>query len=297
MSYTKESICAEIQRVASKLEQSFLKKRQFVEYSDISEGSIRYHFGTWNQAVIAAGLEVVDKALISKKALTIDDSELLSEILRLHRDHGNVTESLINSKGRFSIKPYRKRWGSIKKAVHEALALQQQGGLTLADGGDSNEEADLKHNFAATTGAGLHVPISPKPSRKRSVVGEPIDFRGMRFAPVNEQGVVYLFGMVSQELGFLVESVRVQYPDCEGKRCCDPKNNLWEHIYIEFEFKSSNFREHGHCVDDCDVIVCWLHDWPDCPIEVLELREAIRILPRSKPNKANSADAKSRAAD
>lgn len=290
MAYTKEYICAEIQRVALKLGQSFLKRRQFVEHSDISIGSIRYHFGTWNQAVKAAGLEVVDTALVSKKALTINDSELLSEILRLYCEHGKVTESLINQKGKFSTQPYRKRWGSIKKAVHEALALQQQGELAPADGGSPNEEIDMPQDFAATTGAGLRVPTTPKPSRKRSVVGEPIDFRGMRFAPVNEQGVVYLFGMVSQELGFLVESVRVQYPDCEGKRCCDPKNNLWEHIYIEFEFKSSNFLEHGHSIDDCDIIVCWLHDWPDCPIEVLELREAIRILPRIRPNKNTQGD-------
>ncbi len=39
--------------------------------------------------------------------------------------------------------------------------------------------------------------IKPKSTKKRRIVfGEPIDFRGLRFAPVNEQGVVYLFGMI-----------------------------------------------------------------------------------------------------
>jgi hypothetical protein len=28
----------------------------------------------------------------------------------------------------------------------------------------------------------------------------------------------------------------------------------------------------------CDIIVCWEHDWPDCPIEVIELRDVIRKL-------------------
>ena len=37
--------------------------------------------------------------------------------------------------------------------------------------------------------------------------GEPIDFRGLRHAPINEQGVVYLFGMVSRELGFYIEAI------------------------------------------------------------------------------------------
>jgi len=30
---------------------------------------------------------------------------------------------------------------------------------------------------------------------------------------------------------------------------------------------------------ECDLIVCWEHDWTECPIEVLELKEAIRRLP------------------
>lgn len=128
------------------------------------------------------------------------------------------------------------------------------------------------------------VPQTHKPKdlnrRKKVQFGEPIDFRGLRFAPINEQGVVYLFGMISRELGFLIESVRTEFPDCEGKRSIDQKRQRWEHVLIEFEYRSSNFfREHGHSPDDCDLIVCWIHDWPDCPIEVLELRSQIKYLP------------------
>jgi hypothetical protein len=109
--------------------------------------------------------------------------------------------------------------------------------------------------------------------------GEPLDFRGLRYAPINEQGVVYIFGMISRELGFLVESIRTDYPDCEGKRCVDAKRQRWEHVLIEFEYQSSNFRAHGHNPEVCDIIVCWIHDWQDCPIEVLELCSEIKRLP------------------
>jgi hypothetical protein len=34
---------------------------------------------------------------------------------------------------------------------------------------------------------------------------------------VNEQGVVFLFGMVAKELGYMVEVVQTGYPDCEAK--------------------------------------------------------------------------------
>jgi len=105
-----------------------------------------------------------------------------------------------------------------------------------------------------------------------------MDFRGLRHAPINEQGVVYLFGMVSNELEFLVESVHTGFPDCEAKRCVDHARNRWQSVRIEFEFLSSNFREHGHPHDGCDLIVCWEHDWTDCPLEVVELRSRIKEL-------------------
>jgi hypothetical protein len=64
-------------------------------------------------------------------------------------------------------------------------------------------------------------------------------------------------------------------PDCEAKRCVDRRNERWQRVRIEFEFYSSNFRDHGHDPDGCDVIVCWEHDWADCPLEIVELRRVI----------------------
>ena len=69
------------------------------------------------------------------------------------------------------------------------------------------------------------------------------------------------FGVVSNDLGFLVEAVHPGFPDCEAKRALDKKRTRWERVRIEFEFKSGNFREHGHDPAGCDVIVCWEHDW------------------------------------
>jgi len=30
-----------------------------------------------------------------------------------------------------------------------------------------------------------------------------------------------------------------------------------------------------HEVDGCDVLVCWKHNWPECPLEVVELRTVL----------------------
>jgi hypothetical protein len=285
MAYSKEQIINEIRAIAKKLGKNSLKSREWKKNSSISLKAVENKFNGWTNAVLAAGLKPVDSSQVTKDALTIDDSDLLSELIRLQKKHGKITETLVNSKGKYSTRPYKNRWKTIKAAIAEAQNKLHSGELIIEDVfmdvQDNHEDNPSTSNSINVGSAyGLHVPNEKLRSKKRSVVGEPIDFRGMRFAPVNEQGVVYLFGMVSQELGFLIESVRVQYPDCEGKRCCDPKANLWEHIYIEFEYKSSNFTEHGHNIEDCELIVCWIHDWKDCPLEVLELREAIRTLPR-----------------
>lgn len=107
--------------------------------------------------------------------------------------------------------------------------------------------------------------------------GDSLDFRVLRHAPVNELGVALLFGMVAAELGFMVEGVAPGFPDCEGKRQVAP--GRWERVRIEFEYRSRAFRDHGHDPAGCDLIVCWEHDWPDCPVEVLALKTEIENLP------------------
>jgi len=108
--------------------------------------------------------------------------------------------------------------------------------------------------------------------------GSFLNFRGLQHAPLNEQGVIFLFGMICFELGYVVEVVKQGYPDCEAKRKISGRKDQWERVRIEFEFQSRNFSEHGHNQTDCDLIVCWEHNWPECPIEVLELKTAIKKL-------------------
>ncbi len=91
-------------------------------------------------------------------------------------------------------------------------------------------------------------------------------------APVNEMGVVFLFALVAWDLGFQVESLWTRgEPDGRGKRQVAP--GKWQDVRIEFEYERKNFRLHGHDPKKCDVLVCWKHNWKECPeeIEVIEL--------------------------
>ena len=103
--------------------------------------------------------------------------------------------------------------------------------------------------------------------------GDPVGFRGLSHAPTNEMGVVLAFGAAADALGFGVETVGVGFPDCTAKRRI--AEGRWRSVRIEFEYRSRNFRDHRHDPAGCDLIVCWEHDWPEAPVEVLELKSAI----------------------
>jgi hypothetical protein len=109
----------------------------------------------------------------------------------------------------------------------------------------------------------------------KSVVGDLINFRGLVYAPINENGVILLFGRVMHDLNMYVEEVKPGFPDCIARRFT---GRGWQRVAIEFEYASSNFKAHGHNCADCDIVVCWEDDWPECPIEVIELQTAIRDL-------------------
>jgi hypothetical protein len=106
----------------------------------------------------------------------------------------------------------------------------------------------------------------------RSIVGDAINFRGMVYGPVNEFGVVALFAKLCEEIGFIIEEIRAEYPDCIARR---QMKRGWERVAIEFEYRSSNFVRHGHDPDLCDLIVCWEHDWESSPVQVLSLKQYI----------------------
>ena len=123
------------------------------------------------------------------------------------------------------------------------------------------------------------IPQTVKPKKmmkKKTVLGEPINFRGLRYAPVNKEGVIFLFGMVSLELGFIVEALRPDLPDCEGTRYVDESAEEWERLRMCFCHKSSDFTEQDENI--CDLIICWHHDWEDSPLEILELSDVIKYL-------------------
>jgi len=78
-------------------------------------------------------------------------------------------------------------------------------------------------------------------NRKR-IFGDKIAFKSLSCAPVNELGVVYLFGVLHDTFDFKIESIQSGYPDCLARRKVG--NNRWEEVRIEFEYDSRSFTRH-----------------------------------------------------
>jgi hypothetical protein len=121
---------------------------------------------------------------------------------------------------------------------------------------------------------------------ERSIVGDLINFRGMVYAPQTESGVLFLFGKVAEDLNMYIEELRPEAPDAIARRFT---GKGWERLRVEFEQRSSDFKQRSRDADSCDLIICWEHDWPTCPLEVIELRDRIRELdnhPIQRPDMA-----------
>ncbi len=114
----------------------------------------------------------------------------------------------------------------------------------------------------------------PQKPKEEVAIGEPLDFEGLTNAPMEENGVIFLFGKLHDRMGIRIKSIRKGFPDAAAEVWI--KDRLYPRT-IEFEYKSSDFRRHKHDPSKCDIIVCWEHDWRECPknIFVIELKEEI----------------------
>jgi hypothetical protein len=268
-------------RAAAEMGSLALSRKEFLRRAGLSEMQMLRLFpgGGWREVQQLAGL---DRHPQDNEA--ISDEALLAEFHRVVQELGDVPSwRVFSARAQVSADTVRRRFGGLQgtlKRYQEWLERHHADSPLLAALGVRS-----RHEVPAPPAPEPAAAAPPAPRRlvqwSRAVAveyGAPISFRGLRHAPINEQGVVYLFGMVSYELGFLVEAVHTAYPDCEAKRCVDRRRDRWQRVRVEFEYRSRNFLEAGHDPAGCDVIVCWEHDWPDCPLEVVELRRVINDL-------------------
>jgi hypothetical protein len=110
------------------------------------------------------------------------------------------------------------------------------------------------------------------------IVGEPMELRVMRWTPTNEMGVVALFVEFRRELSIrfpVIEIIRTRFPDAA---VFEESSRGYVRRYIEFEFRSSGYKSHIKSNRKCHYVVCWDHDWKECPIPVVDLKQEISVI-------------------
>jgi hypothetical protein len=77
-------------------------------------------------------------------------------------------------------------------------------------------------------------------------------------------------------MGFVMARIQPESPDCQALRRVGLER--WQRMWIEFEYESRNFLKHLHDARKADIIVCWSHNWPECPLPVIELKGLVKRL-------------------
>jgi hypothetical protein len=256
---SKKGLLKELRRVASKLGKLTVSQKEFKEHGRVSPSTIENHFGTWNKGLKQAGLDILRRR-------DIPNADIIKEIGRVWSSLGHrPSYAEFDKLSKFSVSLLENRFGTFLNAMEAFLRVY----------GEPTPRSQQESSDAGTATDLIEKAGSPQEKRKsRRKYGAIISYRGMQHAPINELGVVFLFGMLSKELGFIVEAVGPAYPDCEAKRL-DQSGESYEKVNIEFEYKSSRFKKHAKNAKECDLVVCWVHDWKACPVSVLELSKIV----------------------
>jgi hypothetical protein len=275
---TRDEIIAAVQECARKLEHvpSF-PELQFA--SKVTTRMMKTHFGNYSKTLEACGLERGGAGFrVSMRTLFADWAELVRKLGKVP----TIMEYSLNSK--FSVGPLMGRfkgWMRVPEAMH--LYCRREG---LAD--EYKDVMDIvvtylelkpeqNYIYRSTSRTDEVGGLSRRTTTifpDRPVCGPPLHMAPLTCAPTNEMGVVFLFGAMALQLGFSVTQLQAAFPDCEALR--EVELGKWQRVRIEFEFESRNFVLHGHSLTECDLIICWSHNWEECPLEVLELKSVVK---------------------
>jgi hypothetical protein len=231
---------------------------------------IRKNFGTYARALQASGLER------RGGGHKVDQRALFLEWARIVRSLGKVpTMFEFEEHGKCSCRVLMRRCGGWANVPLRMVEYARQERLD-GEWTDVLDIATTRLQFPSGRGRPslpTGMPTRPKIMVDQPMYGEPMLVPPMTCAPINESGVILVFGAMAKELGYAIIRIQPEFPDCEAFRKVE--KNRWQKVLIEFEYESRNFLVHEHTPEECDMIICWSHNWPECPLEVLELKSVV----------------------
>jgi hypothetical protein len=260
---TRQEVRAAILALAEKLKQ-VPTVPELMKHAGIDRPEIRKHFGNYKQALEECNLEVPERGRkVEIDRLFADWAEVVRGLKRL------PTGFEYEQRSKYSIRPLKRCFGSWELVPERMKLYAEEHGLA----GEWEDVLGLVGQGSGQRGGGATSTGPGRVEDGRPIYGQLIGAWGHVYGPTNEAGVLCLFGAMAEQLGFLIVKVQAEFPDCEAVRLVGKNRNRPEKI--EFEYESRNFLRHMHDPSKCDIIVCWEHNWPECPLEVIELRREI----------------------
>jgi len=273
---------------------------EVMKMGQVSRRQIRAEFGSFTQALRECNLEreTASGQKVPLEPLFVDWAGVVRKVGKA------PSMSEYEALSKYSCKPLVRCFGSWRQVAYgltqfaegNGLAEEWKAELELAATKSGEQDAQWMlpreaptagSNMQAASRAGMLAAwrerartVGPTvgPSIRPTIgptYGAPMWPGPLAYAPVNELGVVFLFGWMAPQLGYVVHRIQPEYPDCEAMRLVG--EDRCELVKAEFEYESRNFLKHMHDVKGCNLIICWRHNWPECPIEVLELRKALSL--------------------
>lgn len=150
-SYDDVSLLEELRRVAAIIDSDPLTQREFDRHAKVSSSCLRRRFGSWRDALIAAGLgdrysgRTVSKKMQVQIAKRLSDEQLLNELRQVATKIGTdslTQEDFNNASARVNAKGVVARFGSWKAALEKS-------GLRLSNRGRRHSEEDYFENLLA----------------------------------------------------------------------------------------------------------------------------------------------------
>ena len=260
---SKEEVIAAIRKCAEELGHapSFPEVKR---KTGVTRGKIKWLFGSYGMAVRACGMEHPCGEPVALEALFPEWARIARKLKRVPSIYEYSRES------QHSPKPLVSRFKGWRGVPAGMLKYMEKQGI-------KNQWRDvveaIRKDLALTWKRKAKPKSGPKRLKDRPTFGPPLFKSGMQCEPENENGVLVLFGMWAWRLGFAIKKVRPGFPDIIALRKIDEQT--WQEVRVEVEQESRNFLKHGHSPSGADLIVCWIHNWPECPIEVIELSKVV----------------------
>jgi hypothetical protein len=288
---TEEAMMGLIKECAAKLGRA-PKVEELIRMTEgaISKNVINSRFGNYTQALQRCGLKS------SAPNTPVPKLDLFRGWAALARELGKVpTITEYMSRTKKSVQPFLRRvpswkrvpelmtqimeenklqteWQDVKEIIAQHETKLAQAASSKGRQAESWPPTDKSTGLQTGLGRAGLLREDPLPMDGQPIFGDPIGHPAMAFAPTNEAALAILFGAMARELGFIILRAQSPCPDVVAMR---KVNGGWQLVRIELEFESRNFVGHEHERKDCDLIVCWKHNWKECPLPVIELSKLI----------------------